>query len=155
MPILPPVPAEPLPSGRADELKTSGLKATQPRLKILEVFQRSDERHLSAEDVFRILQLGGFDIGIATVYRVLLQFTQAGLLVRQSFDGGRSVFEINEGRHHDHLVCVQCGKVVEFHDDAIEQRQREVAQLHGFELVEHTLSMYGLCGSEDCRRRRR
>ncbi|MFY9511602.1 MAG: ferric iron uptake transcriptional regulator [Rubrivivax sp.] len=136
---------------RAEELKTSGLKATLPRLKVLEVFQRSGQRHLAAEDVYKVLLAGGADIGLATVYRVLMQFTQAGLLSRQHFEGGRAVFEINEGKHHDHMVCLRCGKVVEFFDAQIEQRQRDLAALHGFELHEHALAMYGLCAAADCR----
>jgi Fur family ferric uptake transcriptional regulator len=136
---------------RADDLKTSGLKATLPRLKVLEVFQRSTQRHLSAEDIYKVLLAEGSEIGLATVYRVLMQFTQAGLLSRQHFEEGRAVFELNEGRHHDHMVCMRCGKVQEFFDPAIEQRQRELAAEHGFELHEHSLSMYGLCSDPACR----
>lgn len=138
-------------NSRAEELKTSGLKATLPRLKVLEVFQRAQQRHLSAEDIYKVLLAEGSDIGLATVYRVLMQFTQAGLLSRQHFEEGRAVFEINEGRHHDHMVCMRCGKVQEFFDPAIEQRQRELAAEHGFELHEHSLSMYGLCADPACR----
>lgn len=141
-------------NGRAEELKTSGLKATLPRLKVLEVFQRSGERHLSAEDVYKVLLADGSDIGLATVYRVLMQFTQAGLLSRQHFEEGRAVFELNEGRHHDHMVCLRCGKVQEFFDAAIEQRQRELADQYGFQLHEHSLAMYGLCSSPECRERK-
>ncbi|MDZ7855894.1 ferric iron uptake transcriptional regulator [Sphaerotilus sp.] len=138
-------------SPRVEELKTSGLKATLPRLKVLEVFQRTAQRHLSAEDVYKLLLAEGSDIGLATVYRVLMQFTQAGLLSRQHFEEGRAVFELNEGRHHDHMVCLRCGKVQEFFDAAIEQRQRELAAQHGFELHEHSLAMYGLCADPACR----
>ncbi len=134
-----------------EELKTSGLKATLPRLKVLEVFQRTDRRHLAAEDVYKVLLAEGSDIGLATVYRVLMQFTQAGLLTRQHFESGRAVFELNEGRHHDHMVCLHCGRVQEFFDAAIEQRQRELAEQHGFELHDHALAMYGLCSDPACR----
>ncbi|MGI9152765.1 MAG: ferric iron uptake transcriptional regulator, partial [Rubrivivax sp.] len=113
---------------RAEELKSSGLKATLPRLKILGVFERTQRRHLTAEDVYRALMLDGADIGLATVYRVLMQFEQAGLLTRSNFESGKSVFELNEGQHHDHLVCLTCGRVEEFFDPDIEQRQRAVAQ---------------------------
>ena len=112
---------------RADDLKSSGLKATGPRLKILDVFQRSPERHLTAEDVYKALLAEDADIGLATVYRVLMQFEQAGLLSRSHFESGKSVFELNEGRHHDHLVCLTCGRVEEFYDAQIEARQRAVA----------------------------
>src|SRR5512139_3217868 len=123
----------------ADELKSSGLKATLPRLKILEVFQRSSQRHMTAEDVFKALLADGSDIGLATVYRVLMQFEQAGLLTRSHFESGKSVFELNEGQHHDHLVCLSCGRVEEFFDAEIEARQRAVAEARGFQLQEHTL----------------
>ena len=109
----------------ADELKSSGLKATLPRIKILEVFQRTERRHLTAEDVFKVLLAEGADIGLATVYRVLMQFEQAGLLRRSNFESGKAVFELNEGQHHDHLVCLDCGRVEEFFDAEIEQRQRD------------------------------
>ncbi len=136
---------------RVEELKTNGLKATLPRLTVLEVFQRSGERHLAAGDVYKVLLSEGSDIGLATVYRVLMQFTQARLLSRRHFEEGRAVFELNEGRHHDHMVCLRCGKVQEFFDPAIEQRQRELAEQHGFELHEHALAMYGLCSAPECR----
>lgn len=122
-----------------------GLKATLPRLKVLEVFHRSGQRHLAAEDVYKTLLNEGCDIALATVYRVLMQFTEAGLLSRLHFDGARAMFELNEGKHHDHMVCLGCGRVLEFFDAAIEQRQSELAVQHGFELREHSLSMYGLC----------
>ncbi len=137
----------------ADELKSSGLKATLPRIKILEVFQLSAERHLTAEDVYKTLLNDGSDIALATVYRVLMQFEQAGLLARSHFESGKSVFELNEGTHHDHLVCLTCGRVEEFFDPEIEQRQREVAQSRGFSLQEHALSLYAVCQRENCEHR--
>jgi Fur family ferric uptake transcriptional regulator len=140
---------------RADELKSSGLKATVPRLKILEVFERSTRRHLTAEDVYKALLAGGSDIGLATVYRVLMQFEQAGLLTRSNFESGKSVFEMNEGQHHDHLVCLTCGRVEEFYDAEIEARQRQVALSRGFELQEHSLALYATCSKPDCEYRQR
>ena len=140
---------------RADDLKSSGLKATGPRLKILDVFQRSPERHLTAEDVYKALLAEDADIGLATVYRVLMQFEQAGLLSRSHFESGTSVFELNEGRHHDHLVCLTCGRVEEFYDAQIEARQRTVAEARGFELQDHALSMYASCVKKDCPHRPR
>jgi Fur family ferric uptake transcriptional regulator len=134
----------------ADDLKSSGLKATLPRLKILEVFQTSSVRHLTAEDVYKQLLAEGSDIGLATVYRVLMQFEQAGILSRSHFESGKSVFELNEGKHHDHLVCLDCGRVEEFYDAEIEARQRAVAQARGFELQEHALSLYAGCTKVDC-----
>jgi len=138
---------------RADDLKSSGLKATGPRLKILDVFQRSSERHLTAEDVYKVLLAEDADIGLATVYRVLLQFEQAGLLSRSHFESGKSVFELNEGHHHDHLVCLTCGRVEEFYDAQIESRQRTVALARGFELQDHALSLYANCTKKDCAHR--
>ena len=135
---------------RADDLKSSGLKATGPRLKILDVFQRSPERHLTAEDVYKALLAEDADIGLATVYRVLMQFEQAGLLSRSHFESGKSVFELNEGRHHDHLVCLTCGRVEEFYDAQIEARQRAVAEARGFELQDHALALYGVCTKKNC-----
>jgi Fur family ferric uptake transcriptional regulator len=137
-----------------DELKSSGLKATLPRIKILEVFQRSERRHLTAEDVFKALLAEGADIGLATVYRVLMQFEQAGLLVRSNFESGKSVFELNEGQHHDHLVCLSCGRVEEFFDAEIEQRQRTIAVTRGFELQDHSLALYARCTKTDCEHRK-
>ncbi|MFT3954512.1 MAG: ferric iron uptake transcriptional regulator [Piscinibacter sp.] len=139
------------PRQRIDELKTNGLKATLPRLRVLELFQREGQRHLAAEDVYKQLLADGSDIGLATVYRVLMQFVQAGLLSRQYFEGGRALFELNEGRHHDHMVCLRCGKVEEFYDAEIERRQQEVARQRGYELQEHTLALYGLCRDPACR----
>lgn len=134
----------------ADDLKSSGLKATLPRIKILEVFQTSAVRHLTAEDVYRTLLAEHSDIGLATVYRVLMQFEQAGILSRNHFESGKSVFELNEGQHHDHLVCLDCGRVEEFFDADIESRQRLVAQTRGFSLQEHALSLYANCTKKDC-----
>ena len=139
----------------ADELKSSGLKATLPRIKILEIFQRSERRHLTAEDVFKALLTEGADIGLATVYRVLMQFEQAGLLSRSNFESGKAVFEINEGHHHDHLVCLDCGRVEEFYDPQIETRQREVTTERGFALQEHSLSLYARCTKTECPHRAR
>lgn len=132
------------------ELKASGLKATLPRLKILEIFQNNPVRHLTAEDIYRILVADKHDVGLATVYRVLTQFEQAGILTRNYFETGKATYELNEGSHHDHLVCLDCGRVVEFHDDEIEQRQREIAEEHGFEMVAHTLALYGQCTKPEC-----
>lgn len=134
----------------ADELKSSGLKATLPRIKILEVFQQTMQRHMTAEDVFKVLLAEGSDVGLATVYRVLMQFEQAGILSRNHFESGKSVFELNEGKHHDHLVCMDCGRVEEFFDAEIEKRQRAVAQARGFELQEHALSLYVACTKKAC-----
>ncbi len=135
---------------KAEELKSSGLKATLPRIRILEIFQKAQRRHMNAEDVYKALLADGSDIGLATVYRVLMQFEQAGLLSRNHFESGKSVFELNEGSHHDHLVCVDCGRVEEFFDPEIESRQRNVAQARGFELQDHALSLYAVCTKPDC-----
>ncbi len=132
------------------ELKTIGLKATLPRLKILEIFQKSERRHMSAEDIYRHLINDNMDIGLATVYRVLTQFEQAGLLARNHFDNGKAVFELNEGTHHDHLVCTVCGKVEEFYDAEIEKRQHKIAKERGFTLQEHALSLYATCTKTNC-----
>jgi Fur family ferric uptake transcriptional regulator len=131
-----------------NELKNMGLKATFPRLKILDIFRKADHRHQSAEDVYRALINEDVDIGLATVYRVLTQFEQAGILVRSQFDGGKAVFELNDGDHHDHLICTNCGKVVEFTDHDIEKRQHKIAKDQGFVLESHTMMLYGICG--DC-----
>jgi Fur family transcriptional regulator, ferric uptake regulator len=135
-------------------LKDSGLKATLPRRKVLELFEHSKVRHLSAEDVYKSLMAEGIDIGLATVYRVLTQFEQAGLLSRQHFETGKAVFELNQGGHHDHLVCLQCGRVEEFYDAEIEQRQSEVARKRGFELRGHSLALYADCTKQDCPNRK-
>ncbi len=137
----------------ADELKSSGLKATLPRIKILEVFQRTAVRHMTAEDVYKALLVDGADVGLATVYRVLMQFEQAGLLTRSNFESGKSVFELNEGQHHDHLVCLTCGRVEEFYDPEIETRQRDVAQARGFALQDHSLALYANCTKPACAHR--
>ncbi len=133
-----------------DDLKNSGLKATVPRLKILEVFQGGVQRHMTAEDVFRHLLQSGADIGLATVYRVLTQFEQAGILHRNHFESGKAVYELNEGQHHDHRVCLDCGRVEEFYDPESEARQQAVAQAKGFEIADHALSLYAHCTRRPC-----
>ncbi len=138
-----------MPSNTAD-LKSSGLKATLPRLKILEIFQNSSVRHLSAEDVYKLLLTENLDVGLATVYRVLTQFEQAGLLTRNNFESGKAVFELDHGSHHDHLVCLDCGLVEEFYDEEIEKRQQRIAAERGFTLSEHALALYGHCTKQDC-----
>lgn len=135
---------------RSDEIKNSGLKATLPRIKILEIFQKSPQRHMTAEDVYKALLVDDADIGLATVYRVLTQFEQAGLLSRNHFESGKAVFELNEGRHHDHLVCLTCGRVEEFYDPQIEERQHDIAKERGFALQEHSLALYAACIKTDC-----
>lgn len=132
------------------DLKSIGLKATLPRLKILDLFEQSDKRHLSAEEVYRLLSDEGQDIGLATVYRVLTQFEQAGLLMRHHFDGDKAVFELDQGDHHDHLVCLQCGKVEEFFDAEIERRQTRIAKERGFAIRDHSLHLYAECVKENC-----
>jgi len=134
----------------AQSLKEIGLKATLPRRRILELFEASKVRHLSAEDVYKALIAEGMDVGLATVYRVLTQFEQAGLLTRQHFETGKAVFELNQGGHHDHLVCLQCGRVEEFYDGEIEKRQGEIARKNGFALRGHSLALYGDCTKPDC-----
>jgi Fur family ferric uptake transcriptional regulator len=134
----------------SQDLKTIGLKATAPRLKILELFERSAVRHLSAEDVYRLLMQDGLDVGLATVYRVLTQFEQAGLLKRHHFESGKAVFEMNDSAHHDHLVCLQCGRVEEFMDDEIERRQARIAKDRGFSIREHSLYLYADCVKAHC-----
>ena len=131
-------------------LKNMGLKATFPRLKILELFEKSSQRHMSAEDVYRMLIAENMDIGLATVYRVLTQFEQAGLLERHFFESGKAVFEINRGSHHDHLVCVDCGRVEEFFDAEIERLQKKIAKERGFVIEEHALYLYAKCTKTDC-----
>ncbi|MCK9991128.1 MAG: ferric iron uptake transcriptional regulator [Rugosibacter sp.] len=137
-----------------DDLKSIGLKATLPRLKILDLFQKlaKDEgvRHITAEDVYRLLLTDGMDVGLATVYRVLTQFEQAGLLQRHHFESGKATFELNEGHHHDHLVCLQCGRVEEFFDPEIEKRQHDIVKQRGFELREHALYLYAECIKPHC-----
>ena len=132
------------------DLKNAGLKATLPRLKIINLFEQSPVRHLTAEDVYRKLLAEGLDVGLATVYRVLTQFEQAGLLVRHHFESGKAVFELNQGGHHDHLVCLQCGRVEEFFDAEIEKRQTKIARERGFEISEHALYLYADCTKPRC-----
>jgi len=129
------------------DLKKAGLKATLPRMRILHMLETSDRRHLSAEDVYKALLETGEDVGLATIYRVLTQFESAGLVTRHHFEGGHSVFELNKGTHHDHLVCVRCGRVEEFSDEAIEKRQRAIAERFGFSMTDHALYIYGVCAS--------
>jgi Fur family ferric uptake transcriptional regulator len=135
---------------KSHDLKTIGLKATLPRLKILHLFETSDVRHLTAEDVYKVLMQEGMDIGLATIYRVLTQFEQAGILMRHHFESGKAVFELNEGKHHDHLVCLECGRVEEFFDAEIEKRQMKIAKDHGFAIHEHSLQIYADCIKTDC-----
>lgn len=129
------------------ELKKAGLKITLPRVKILEILANSDDRHMSAEDVYKTLLEQSEEIGLATVYRVLTQFEAAGLVERHNFEGGHAVFELDQGHHHDHIVCMKCGKVVEFMDPTIERLQHEIADQNGFKLVDHSLTLYGVCQS--------
>ncbi len=136
------------------DLKTIGLKATLPRLRILELFEKSQVRHLSAEEVYRLLLNEGTDTGLATVYRVLTQFEQAGLLVRHHFESGKAVFELNRGEHHDHLVCMQCGCVEEFYDPEIEKRQIKIAESRGFKIHDHSLHLYADCIKKNCPHKR-
>ena len=135
---------------KSHDLKTIGLKATLPRLKILHLFEKSDVRHLTAEDVYKVLMQEGMDIGLATIYRVLTQFEQAGILIRHHFESGKAVFELNEGKHHDHLVCLQCGRVEEFYDPEIEKRQTKIAKDQGFSIHEHSLQIYADCIKAEC-----
>lgn len=137
-----------------DHLKNAGLKSTVPRLNILNLFKSGQERHMSAEDVYKQLLASGDDVGLATVYRVLTQFEQAGLLVRHYFEGGKSVFELNQGKHHDHIVCLQCGHVEEFYDAAIESRQEKVATERGFAVHDHSLHIYADCVKKKCPHKR-
>jgi Fur family ferric uptake transcriptional regulator len=132
------------------DLKTIGLKATLPRLRILNLFETSEVRHMTAEDVYKLLLKDGMDIGLATIYRVLTQFEQAGILIRHHFEAGKAVFELNQGGHHDHLVCVQCGRVEEFYDAEIERRQAKIAKERGFEIHEHSLQIYADCTKQNC-----
>jgi Fur family ferric uptake transcriptional regulator len=129
----------------SSDLRKAGLKVTLPRVKILDILESSDARHQSAEDVYKLLLGMGEDIGLATVYRVLTQFESAGLVKRHHFEGGHSVFELNQGDHHDHILCVKCGRVDEFVDEIIEQHQKEIAARLGYELTDHCLYMYGIC----------
>ena len=132
------------------DLKNAGLKATLPRLKVLSLFESSEQRHLSAEDVYKMLLTSGEDVGLATVYRVLTQFEQAGLLMRHHFEGGKSVFELKQEGHHDHIVCMQCGRVEEFFDEEIENRQKKAATDRGFTIHDHSLYIYADCTKNPC-----
>jgi len=132
----------------SQELRKAGLKVTLPRMRILEMLERNDSRHLSAEDIYKALLDSGEEIGLATVYRVLTQFETAGLITRHRFESGHSVFELNEGKHHDHILCVRCGRVDEFVDEVIEQHQLEITRRFGYEMTEHSLYIYGIC--PDC-----
>ena len=134
----------------SQSLKEIGLKATLPRRKVLELFEHSKVRHLSAEDVYKLLSREGTETGLATVYRVLTQFEQAGLLIRHHFETGKAVFELNQGGHHDHLVCVQCGHVEEFFDAEIEKRQEKVAKDRGYKIHDHSLHIYADCTKTNC-----
>lgn len=127
------------------QLKDAGLKITLPRLKVLQILEQSRDHHLSAEGVYKALLESGEDVGLATVYRVLTQFEAAGLVSRHNFEGGYSVFELSQGEHHDHLVCVKCGLVVEFVDEVIEQRQKAIAEQAHFKMTDHALNIYGIC----------
>lgn len=132
-------------------LKKAGLKVTLPRVKILQILESANEHHVSAEDVYRVLLESDEDIGLATVYRVLTQFEEAGLVVRHNFEGGHSIFELDHGHHHDHLVCVKCGRVEEFVDEIIEERQQIIAKKAGYAITDHSLNIYGIC--LDCQKR--
>jgi Fur family ferric uptake transcriptional regulator len=134
-------------STESNNLRKAGLKVTLPRMKILEMLENSETRHLSAEDVYKSLLDSGEEIGLATVYRVLTQFESAGLVSRHHFEGGHSMFELNEGDHHDHILCIKCGRVDEFMDEVIEQRQRQIAKEAGYEITDHSLYIYGICNS--------
>ena len=126
-------------------LKKAGLKVTLPRLKILQILESSDKRHMGAEDVYKALLQSGEDVGLATVYRVLTQFEAAGLVSRHHFEEGHSVYELNQGDHHDHILCVRCGRVDEFVDEVIETRQQEIAAASGYQITDHCLYIYGVC----------
>ncbi|HNY46557.1 MAG TPA: ferric iron uptake transcriptional regulator [Casimicrobium sp.] len=139
---------------RAQDLKDAGLKATLPRMKVLDLFQGSKVRHMTAEDVYRLLMDEGLDVGLATIYRVLTQFEQAGLLKRHHFEGGKSIFELNEGDKHDHIVCVNTGRVVEFHNAEIEKRILKIVKDHGFELVDHVLHIRALAPVPESEKKR-
>jgi len=129
----------------SQELRKAGLKTTLPRLRILQLLENNQQHHLSAEEIYKYLVEIGEDVGLATVYRVLTQFESAGLVTRHHFEGGLSVFELNAGEHHDHLLCVKCGKIEEFFDDIIEERQRVIAAQKGFTMTDHCLYVYGIC----------
>jgi Fur family ferric uptake transcriptional regulator len=132
------------------DLKRAGLKVTLPRMKILEILEISNKKHMSAEDIYKVLLESGDEIGLATIYRVLTQFESAGLVVRHHFETGQAVFELESGKHHDHLICVKCGKIVEFLDESIEAKQKEIARDNGFQIEDHALIIYGICDNESC-----
>jgi Fur family ferric uptake transcriptional regulator len=132
------------------DLKKAGLKATLPRIRILNILEQAEKRHVSAEDVYRALLDAGEEVGLATVYRVLTQFETAGLVERHNFEGGQAVFELYEGKHHDHIVCNQCGRVEEFVDQTIEKHQQAVARKAGFDISDHSLIIYGDCTRTKC-----
>ncbi len=138
-----------MPHQRDTDLRKVGLKVTLPRVKILGLLERAQQEnhHLSAEDVFRQLRDSGEDIGLATVYRVLTQFQDAGLVIKHHFDNDQAVFELESGEHHDHMVCLRCGEVIEFRDPVIEKHQQAIADKHGFKLTDHALTLHGICGS--------
>jgi len=142
-----------------NNLRDMGLKVTAPRMKILEFFHQNRHKHFSAEDIYHAMVAEGMDIGLATVYRVLTQFEQAGLLLRNHFESGKAegkaIFELNEGDHHDHLVCIECGHVEEFVDPVIEKRQHEIAANLGFEIVDHALAIYGTCHQKNCTKKKK
>lgn len=135
------------------DLRKAGLKVTLPRMKILEILESSTKAHLSAEDIYRLLMDSDEDIGLATVYRVLTQFESAGLVIRHHFEGGQGVFELDRGKHHDHLICIQCGKIVEFVNSEIEEKQHQIAEEAGFDITDHSLIIYGKCNKSDCQER--
>jgi Fur family ferric uptake transcriptional regulator len=132
------------------ELKQAGLKVTLPRMRILDMLHDNQDLHMSAEDIYKSLLSSNEEIGLATVYRVLTQFEAAGLVKRHNFEGGQSVFELNEGDHHDHILCMQCGRIEEFYDEVIEQRQKAIADRLGFEIADHSLILYGNCSKKNC-----
>ncbi len=132
------------------DLRRAGLKVTFSRMKILELLENSDKRHMSAEDIYKALLDVGKEIGLATIYRVLTQFEAAGLVIRHHFESGQAVFELERGHHHDHLICVKCGKIVEFMDESIESKQEQIAEENGFKISDHSLIIYGVCSRENC-----
>ncbi len=132
------------------DLKRAGLKVTLPRMKILEILEGSNKKHMSAEDIYKVLLDSDEEIGLATIYRVLTQFEGAGLVIRHHFESGQAVFELESGKHHDHLICVTCGKIVEFVDEKIENKQKEIAEKNGFRISDHSLIIYGVCDNANC-----
>ena len=132
------------------DLRKAGLKVTLPRMKILEILEQSSQQHLSAEDIYRVLLDSDEEIGLATIYRVLTQFEGAGLVMRHHFEGGQAVFELDRGKHHDHLICIKCGKIVEFVNSSIEDQQKKIAEDNGFKITDHSLIIYGECNKTDC-----